>query len=57
MEFPIGTDFNFINGTVTMIKQPLTITQQSLMEQLKTPSINGFNVDFDKQVINVQSVV
>ena len=53
LEFPVGSDFNFINGTVTMIKQPLTISHQSLVEQIKTPSINGFNVDFDKLVIDM----
>jgi ubiquitin-activating enzyme E1 len=46
-------DFNFINGTVNHIKKPVVIKHNKLSEQLTNPTINGFNPDFDKKVIDV----
>lgn len=50
VDFPEET-FNFINGTASFMKQISTINHQSLENQIESPSITGFNQDFDKKII------
>lgn len=50
VDFP-QVSFDFINGTAVLLKQITTINHKSLENQIISPSIVGFNQEFDEKVI------
>lgn len=52
VDFP-NLDFNFINGTATIIKQVIDVNHNLLEEEIKNPTIVGFNNEFDNDVLNI----
>jgi ubiquitin-activating enzyme E1 len=65
VDFPVPYNFNFINGTVTYVDKPVTISHQDYETQIKNPTMNFLSdenliknyVHSDIEIISVNSIM